>query len=243
MPFYDNYFARGEISSIGTKIIRREIANRIRLATTLRKKNTLKILELGPGKGYFARAVMELGWEYRAIDGSPAVLNALKAYNIEVIHAFVPPIPQNAGGEYDLVLMEHFIEHMDSPGVARRLIDSICSMLSRDGLIIIVAPDFLAHRENFWECDYTHSFVTSVERLRQLLLDCGLEVCHTGYETLGVESSFFTWLVSELTHILYMVRLPQAISVMLNGSSEKSQKWKNVLLRSCVVVGRKRDAV
>ena len=241
MPFYDNYFSRSSsISPIGERIIAREVRNRIRLAQKLSKKTVLKTLEFGPGKGHFARQVLSLGWEYLAIDGSPAVLRLLQNDGIEVIQSFVPPMPKEANKEYDLVLMEHFIEHMDSPASARNLVESVYRSLSADGLIFIVAPDFLMHGSNFWDGDYTHSFVTTTQRLRQLLLDCKFEICYIGYETLGIQNPFVTWLVSVLTNFIFITGSPQLISLIVGGSTDLSNKWKNVLLRSCVVVGQKR---
>jgi len=224
---------------MGKWILLREVQNRIRLAQNIRKQEKLKTLELGPGRGHFARSVLSLGWEYRAVDASPAVLRLLRDDGIEVTEAFVPPVPKEIGGGYDLALMEHFIEHMDSPVSARALLDSICQLLSQDGLIFIVSPDYLVHRSNFWDCDYTHSFVTTAERLRQLLLDCNYEIRYVGYETLGIQNSFLTWAISEFTNLLFMVRLPQLLSLLFNDSADKSNKWKNVLLRSCVIVGQK----
>ena len=241
MPFYDNYFSRSNsISRIGKEIIAREVQNRIRLSQKLSNRTVLKTLEFGPGRGNFARGVLSLDWEYRAVDGSPTVQQLLRENGIEVIQAFVPPVPKEVGEGYDLVLMEHFIEHMDSPAAARSLADSACQLLAQHGLILIVAPDFLMHRSNFWDCDYTHSFVTTAQRLRQLLLDCNYEVCYVGYETLGIQNSFVTWSISELTNLFFVLRLPQLLSLLLKGSTDLSNKWRNVLLRSCVVVGRKR---
>jgi SAM-dependent methyltransferase len=242
MPFYDNYFSRSDsISRIGKWIIAREVQNRIRLSQRLRNQSTLKTLEFGPGRGHFARAVLLSGWEYRAVDGSPSVLRRLRDEGIEVIQAFVPPVPNEVGGGYDLVLMEHFLEHMDSPASARELVDAVHQSLSPNGLLLIISPDFLAHRSNFWDCDYTHSFVTTVQRLRQLLLDCDYEIRYTGYETLGIQNPFLTWLISELTQLLFITRLPQLVSLLWKGSIDLSNKWKNVLLRSCVIVGQKRS--
>jgi SAM-dependent methyltransferase len=240
MPFYDNYFSRSDsISPIGERIIAREVQNRIHLAQKLSKKPVLKTLEFGPGRGYFAREVLSLGWEYLAIDGSPAVLKGLREDGIKAIQSFVPPMPKEAGEGYDLTLMEHFIEHMDSPASARDMVASAHQALSRHGLMIIVAPDFLMHGANFWDCDYTHSFVTTAQRLRQLLLDCNFKICYVGYETLGIQNSFLTWLISVLTNFVFITRLPQLISLLFNGSVDLSHKWKSVLLRSCVIVGQK----
>ena len=240
MPFYDNYFYRSDsVSPIGEKIIAREVQNRIHLAQKLSHKTVLKTLEFGPGRGHFAREVLGLSWEYLAIDGSPSVLKLLREDGIQVIQSFVPPMPTEANTGYDLVLMEHFIEHMDSPASARVLTESVHQALSPNGLIFIVAPDFLMHGTNFWDCDYTHSFVTTAQRLRQLLLDCDFKICYAGYETLGIQNSFLTWLISVLTNILFITRLPQLISLLFKGSADLSNKWKNVLLRSCVIVGQK----
>ena len=242
MPFYDNYFSRSDsISRIGKWIIAREVQNRISLSQQWRHQKTLKTLEFGPGRGHFARAVLASGWEYRAVDGSPSVLQLLREEGVEAIQAFVPPVPEEVGSGYDLVLMEHFIEHMDSPASARDLVDAVHRSLSQNGLILIVAPDFLAHRSNFWDCDYTHAFVTTNQRLRQLLLDCNYEVCYAGYETLGIQNSFVTWLISEVTQLIFLTRLPQLLSLLFKGSTALSSKWKNVLLRSCVIVGQKRS--
>jgi len=240
MPFYDNYFYRSDsVSPFGERIIAREVQNRVHLAQKLSNKTVLKTLEFGTGRGYFAREVLALGWEYLAIDGSPSVLKLLREDGIEVIQSFVPPVPTEANKGYDLVLMEHFIEHMDSPASARELVDSVHQSLSPNGLIFIVAPDFLVHRSNFWDCDYTHSFVTTVQRLRQLLIDCNFEVRYTGYETLGIQNTLMTWFISELANLIFITRLPQLLSLLFKGSLNQSNKWKNVLLRSCVVVGQR----
>lgn len=242
MPFYDNYFSRSDsVSRLGKRIIGREIHNRIGLSQTLSQRKTLKTLEFGPGRGNFARAVRSSGWEYRAVDGSPSVVQSLRAEGIDVLQSFVPPVPKEAGSGYDLVLMEHFLEHMDSPAAARELMEAVHQALAPDGLILIVSPDYMAHRSNFWDCDYTHSFVTTNQRLQQLLVDCNYKVCYAGYETLGLQNSFVTWLISELTHLAYFTRLPQLLSLLFKGSTALSNKWKNVLLRSCVMVGQKRS--
>ena len=242
MPFYDNYFSRSDsISSIGKRIIAREVQNRIVLSKRFRHQKALKTLEFGPGRGHFARAVLSSGWEYRAVDGSPSVVQSLRAEGIDVVQAFVPPMPEDVGSGYDLVLMEHFLEHMDSPASARELVEAVHQSLAKDGLILIVSPDYLAHRSNFWDCDYTHAFVTTNQRLRQLLVDCNYEVCYAGYETLGIQNPFVTWFISELTHLAFFTRLPQLLSLLLKGSTALSNKWKNVLLRSCVMVGQRRS--
>ena len=42
-----------------------------------------------------------------------------------------------------------------------------------------VVPDYLKERAFFWDIDYTHNFVTTERRVRQLLYDGGLEIAAT----------------------------------------------------------------
>ena len=39
-----------------------------------------------------------------------------------------------------------------------------------------MVPDYLKERTFFWDVDYTHNFVTTERRVRQLLYDGGFEV-------------------------------------------------------------------
>lgn len=240
MHFYDNYVARSkDITRIGKLIITRQVRNHINLIKAFRNKESIKVLELGPGKGYFARAVLEIGWIYQAVDGSHALVDMLREAGIKITEAFVPPIPNEAGTGYDLILMEHFIEHMDSPTHARNLVEAVHKILLPGGLIFIVSPDYLEHRENFWDCDYTHSFVTTSQRLRQLLIDSGFEISYDGYETLGFQDEFSIWLISFFARLAFACGIPQLASLVLKEPSVLSNKWKNILFRSCVVVGKR----
>lgn len=240
MPFYDNFVSRGqEVTFFGKKIIESEIANRLKLIDRFSNKNELKVLEFGPGKGHFAEAASKRKWEYFAVDGSPAIIKGLRSSGYNVIEAFVPPVPANLPGGFDVILMEHFIEHMATPGEARDLVVGSWEKLNGGGIVILVAPDYLSHRENFWDSDYTHSFVTTLERINQLLMDGGFRVVYAGYETLGIQNSLPVWLISVITRTIYFFYIPQLISRVLTGSLARSNKWKNVLLRSCVIVGKK----
>ena len=44
------------------------------------------------------------------------------------------------------------------------------------GLFFVVVPDYLKEGTFFWDVDYTHNFVTTERRVRQLLYDGGFEM-------------------------------------------------------------------
>jgi SAM-dependent methyltransferase len=49
-------------------------------------------------------------------------------------------------------------------------------VLRPNGVAFIVVPDYLKERTFFWDVDYTHNFITTERRVRQLLGDHGFAV-------------------------------------------------------------------
>ena len=43
-------------------------------------------------------------------------------------------------------------------------------------MLVVVVPDYLKERTFFWDVDYTHNFITTERRVRQLLYDSGFTV-------------------------------------------------------------------
>ncbi|MDH5507917.1 MAG: class I SAM-dependent methyltransferase [Anaerolineae bacterium] len=240
MPFYD-YFDTEErtITRIGRMIVWREITAHIQMIRQYRKTTgRLKVLEIGPGKGYFAKSALENGWDYTGIDGSATLVSRLKGYNIPVTLAHVPPIPESAGGDYDAIVMEQLLEHMSTVREATTVVEDAYSRLVKGGVLLIASPDYKAQGAHFFDCDYTHNYVTTTRRVSQLLIDSGFTIAYKGYETLSISSEFATLLITMMTRILYASGIPAIIGKLLN-KEERMSKIKFTLLRSCVVVGRK----
>jgi hypothetical protein len=45
-------------------------------------------------------------------------------------------------------------------------------------VLFIVVPDYMKEGAFFWDIDYTHNFITTERRVRQLLYDGGFDVTH-----------------------------------------------------------------
>jgi hypothetical protein len=43
-------------------------------------------------------------------------------------------------------------------------------------VLFVVVPDYLKERQFFWDIDYTHNFITTERRVRQLLYDGGFDI-------------------------------------------------------------------
>jgi SAM-dependent methyltransferase len=133
------------------------------------------MLEIGPGHGGVGPLATADGWRYRAIEASPVLADALRARGVDVTEAWVPPIPF-PDASCDVVYADQVLEHMPGVEAARSLVAEAWRTLKPDGVFFVVVPDCLKERAFFWDVDYTHNFVTTERRVRQLLYDGGFVV-------------------------------------------------------------------
>jgi SAM-dependent methyltransferase len=133
------------------------------------------MLEIGPGKGSLAHAAVEAGWRYRAMEASPILINELRASGLEVIEGWAPPI-RTDDASCDVVYADQVLEHMSGIDAARELVSEALRALRPGGVLFVVVPDYLKERGFFWDVDYTHNFVTTERRVRQLLYDGGFQI-------------------------------------------------------------------
>jgi SAM-dependent methyltransferase len=133
------------------------------------------MLEIGPGKGSLALAAVEAGWRYRAVEASPILIKELREKGLEVIEGWAPPI-RTSDASCDVVYADQVLEHMSGIDAAREFVAESLRVLRPRGVLFVVVPDYLKERGFFWDVDYTHNFVTTERRVKQLLYDGGFEV-------------------------------------------------------------------
>ena len=131
-------------------------------------------MEIGPGDGSFAVAAVAAGWRYRAIEASATLADDLRAKGLDVTLAVVPPISQPTAG-CDVLYADQVLEHLPGIEAAREFVAEANRCLRPGGILFVVVPDYLKERTFFWDVDYTHSFVTTERRVRQLVGDGGFE--------------------------------------------------------------------
>jgi SAM-dependent methyltransferase len=136
------------------------------------------MIEIGPGQGGISRLAREAGWTYSAVEPSALLAGQLRAAGFDVVEAFVPPIPA-ADGQHDVVYADQVLEHMPGIDAARSMVAEARRVLKPGGILFVVVPDYLKERGFFWDIDYTHNFVTTERRVRQLLYDGGFEILQT----------------------------------------------------------------
>jgi len=135
------------------------------------------MLEIGPGKGSLALAAVDAGWRYRAVEASPILIKELRAMGLEVIEGWAPPM-RTGDATCDVVYADQVLEHMSGIDSAREFVSEALRVLRPGGVLFVVVPDYLKERGFFWDVDYTHNFVTTERRVRQLLYDGGFQIEH-----------------------------------------------------------------
>ena len=133
------------------------------------------MLEIGPGHGTLALGALDAGWRYRAIEASPILIEELRRKGLEVIEGWAPPM-RAPDQSCDVVYADQVLEHMTGIEAAREFVAEAKRVLKPNGVFFVVVPDYLKERTFFWDVDYTHNFVTTERRVRQLLYDGGFDI-------------------------------------------------------------------
>ena len=151
---------------------------RRRALSLVRHEAPRRLLDVATGTGDLAIAARRLGPE-RIV----AADVALEMVRLGVPKAAAGGLPIHwlggdaerlpfADGAFDLVTAAFGVRNFgDIPAglaEARRV-------LRPGGLFFVVVPDYVKERTFFWDVDYTHNFVTTERRVRQLLFDAGFE--------------------------------------------------------------------
>jgi SAM-dependent methyltransferase len=135
------------------------------------------LYEIGPGHGTLGELASQAGWRYTAIEASAILADVLRRKGLQVIEAWTPPIPVPDAAA-DVIYADQVLEHMSGIDAARAFTSEARRALRPGGLFFVVVPDYLKERTFFWDVDYTHNFVTTERRVKQLFGDGGLDILH-----------------------------------------------------------------
>jgi len=87
---------------------------------------------------------------------------------------------------------------------AQKLLNEIRRVLAINGRLFLICPDFLDFGPTFFDADYSHSFITTRNRLSQMLVDSGfiLEEFHFIYGPFNYFPGIFCNLAVKLFFLL-----------------------------------------
>jgi SAM-dependent methyltransferase len=136
-----------------------------------------ELYEIGPGHGSLAELAVAAGWDYTAVEASPILIEVLRNKGLKVLEAWTPPMPMSDASA-DVVYADQVLEHMSGIDAARQFTAEALRALRPGGIFFVVVPDYLKERTFFWDVDYTHNFVTTERRVKQLFNDSGFNILH-----------------------------------------------------------------
>lgn len=176
MPYYD-FWREKQVTALGRRWGRQAAEYTLHLA--LRHAAPLnRVVEIGPGRGALADVCRAQGIRYVGVDANIGLLEHLESGGS--VCSFVPPIPLSSA-ICDAVIANHVLEHAVGLPQAQTLIAEMRRVVRPGGIVVVTSPDVLWEGVEFWDCDYSHNFVTTARRLHQLFRDQDLEVAHLGY--------------------------------------------------------------
>jgi SAM-dependent methyltransferase len=168
---------------------RRDRTERKRLGLLMRHARPPgDMLEIGPGRGSLAQNAIDAGWRYRAMEASSILIEELRRHGLDVIEGWAPPILA-ADASCDVVYADQVLEHMSGIDAAREFVAEARRVLRVGGTFFVVVPDYVKEGAFFWDIDYTHNFVTTERRVRQLMYDGGFEVVQV-VRSIGATTGF-----------------------------------------------------
>jgi hypothetical protein len=119
--------------------------------------------------------------------------------------------------------------------MAKQLLSDCRKNLNDGGLLCISCPEISFWKEDFFACDYTHNFPTSLKRLEQMFYDLDLKIISKGYCALIFSSFLSSYTISFLTRIAWNLGVIKLLF------PRKAYKVKCSLLPSFIIVGKKND--
>ncbi len=170
-----------------------------------------KVLEVGAGKGLFARECLAQNLSYLGIEPSQELCEKLREAGFTIIEQPVPPIPVESES-VDLLHSDQFIEHLCSYREVMEFFAETYRVLKPGGYTLVIAPNYATVRHLFFQYEYQHSYIVTVYRLKNMLADCGFKIINA--------RCFFLWLSPQLNwvdRLLAHTVIPILISPIVQG--------------------------
>ena len=143
------------------------------LLSILPRHKPLRILEVGPGKGYFYDSVRGASRHinYSAVDRNVAMLKHLKIKT--TYQTSLPKLPPFRT-KFDIIYAAYVIEHLHNGDELWEFIGNCRKNIAKGGIIVFLAPNAQSQKMEFWNADYTHMYATTKRNVAMAFSDHGI---------------------------------------------------------------------
>jgi len=197
------------------------------------------VLEIGPGHGYFAEHCRAAGFAYEFCDTSPAVYSKMNELGYCGHLGLIQDLATKLG-KYDMIWMSHVLEHSPTWLAARDTVSTCQELLSDEGFVVVVGPDALSWRREFWNVDWSHGYPTTIRNVCQMYNDVGLKSIAACHHRNGSDNVLIKFMFGTLTLIPHRL-----VDKILTPSRYKNgdgfmYSWKAIFgWRQIMVIGHK----
>jgi SAM-dependent methyltransferase len=195
------------------------------------------VLEIGPGIGRFAEECTGLSYAYVGVECNRELLRDL-APKYRMICGFVPPLPIKSES-VDVIVADQIIEHMATFREALALLSECQRALKPAGYLLIGFPDYSRMTSlAFYDGDYSHSFLTTTNRTKQILKDVGF----TPVSEIRFSGSISNPIARLFCDLLMLAVCARATSLICEalGVIEIVYKFRKTFAASTVVLSQKK---
>lgn len=232
MAYFD-HFATGKSTGIGDWLTAHAIEQQYRfLSSHLPVEGKPEILEIGPGHGEFAARLMTAGYKnYDVVEPNDMLREKLDVMGVRRSSSYLIPNLGEADGSYDAIIVCDVFEHLNDTRDAQRFVGEARRVLRAGGILFILSPDLMDWKEDFYNCDFSHSHPTTVRRTHEMFLN--EELATVGY---AYSYSGFTGVVGYALN-----RLVKMSTFWASGEDLdfKPYKLRLSFLRRFMIIGRK----
>ena len=203
--YYSEYIQDRKPSDLGNKLISNWHGKLLKYVVRRNQLIPKQIfLEIGPGHGQFAERVKQSQFEYRFVDMSKSVTESMHSSGFEGYYGNLSEVPDSFG-KFDVVWISHVLEHCATWLDAREMLLIAKARLKEQGLLVVISPDILSSRGEFWASDFSHGYPTSIRSVAQLMSDVGLSITQSSYHRNGsfrIIGRIVPALISKIPHRL-----------------------------------------
>jgi len=214
--FYNN-FAKRKRTKLGSFFVEKTFE---KLSKTAAEYSPVKILEIGIGKGVFYKHLkMRIPqMEYIGIEASDVLYEEAKSKDINAIKCFVPPFPPALEkGSFDMVIMSHVLEHFMNYREVLDVLSEIHNLLKQNGKLLLFHPCVIDYGNDFFDYDYSHSYITTRNRTNNLLLDSGFRIIkEDSYRACFNNLKWFFYIISKLVNCFAFFSIKMRITFKKN---------------------------
>lgn len=221
--YYDELYPEHQLAEQ-----KRLFAHRLAWLEPLAGDDKLRILEVGSGRGIFLDAAVERGHSVTGQDLSTDAVNAIKnRLGITAMSGILEEL-ELPGESFDLVHINHVLEHIPDPAVTLR---EIHRLLKPGGVLYVEVPRqsnllnklsrLMAGSEFGFTYHPGHLYLFSPESLRRLMTDCSLPPLVTRIEGMSAAHRFVRGVHyhSSMAHLVKLVAGGLRIERWLGGGN------------------------